>query len=146
MIKLVWAWWCHQMETFSALLAICVGNSPHKGQSRVALMFSLICVWINGWINNREAGDLRRYRAHHDVTVWDLYPSNNPVKFQTDLKKKWVIEQTSLVIRMVRRKHSQRDGLTDRKRAKDTTPRKKIVRGRVIVLIRQKIRGPLFLT
>ena len=38
-------------------------NSPHKGQWRGALMFSLICVWINGWVNNREAGDLRRYRA-----------------------------------------------------------------------------------
>ena len=24
---------------------------------------------INGWANNREAGDLRRYRAHYDVTV-----------------------------------------------------------------------------
>ena len=32
-------------------------------------MFSLICVWINGWANNREAGDLIRYRAHYDVTV-----------------------------------------------------------------------------
>ena len=66
-------WWRHQMETFSALLAICAGkspvNSPHKGQCRGALMFSLICVWINGWVNNREAGDLRRHRAHYDVTV-----------------------------------------------------------------------------
>ena len=44
-------------------------NSPHKNQWRVALMFSLICAWIDGWVNNREAGDLRRYRAHHDVTV-----------------------------------------------------------------------------
>ena len=44
-------------------------NSPHKGQRRGALMFSLICVWINGWENNREAGDLRRYRAHFDVIV-----------------------------------------------------------------------------
>ena len=26
-------------------------NSPHKGQWRGALMFSLICVWINSWIN-----------------------------------------------------------------------------------------------
>ena len=34
-------------------------NSPHKGQWRGALMFSLICAWINGWVNNREAGDLR---------------------------------------------------------------------------------------
>ena len=44
-------------------------NSPHKGQWRGALMFYLICAWINGWVNNREAGDLRRNRAHYDVTV-----------------------------------------------------------------------------
>ena len=44
-------------------------NSPHKGQWHGALMFSLNYVWINGWVNNREAGDLRRYRAHYDVTV-----------------------------------------------------------------------------
>ena len=44
-------------------------NSPHKGQWRGALMFSLICAWLNGWVNNREAGDLRRRRAHYDVTV-----------------------------------------------------------------------------
>ena len=33
-------------------------NSPHKGQWRGALMFSLICAWTNGWINHRDAGDL----------------------------------------------------------------------------------------
>ena len=44
-------------------------NSTHKGQWRGALMFSLICVWINDWVNNGEAGDLRRYRIHYDVTV-----------------------------------------------------------------------------
>ena len=44
-------------------------NSSHKGQWRGALMFSLICVWINDWVNNREAGDLRRYSAHYDVIV-----------------------------------------------------------------------------
>ena len=33
-------------------------NSSHKGQLRGALMFSLICVWIDGWVNNREAGGL----------------------------------------------------------------------------------------
>ena len=43
-------------------------NSLHKGQWRGTL-FSLICVWINGWVNNRETGDLRRYRAHCDVIV-----------------------------------------------------------------------------
>ena len=44
-------------------------NSPHKGQWRGPLMFSLICDWTNGWVNNRDAGDLRRRRAHYDVTV-----------------------------------------------------------------------------
>ena len=68
-------WWRHQMGPFSALLAICefTGHRwiPHKGQWRGALMFSLICVQINGWVNNGEAGDLRRYRTHSDVTVMD---------------------------------------------------------------------------
>ena len=40
------------MKTFSAILAICAGNSP-----------------VTGWVNNREAGDLRRHRAHYDVIV-----------------------------------------------------------------------------
>ena len=44
-------------------------NSPHKGQWRVALMISLFCAWINGWVNNGEAGDSRRHRAHYDVVV-----------------------------------------------------------------------------
>ena len=44
-------------------------NSPHKGQWRGALMFSLICARINSWVNNSEAGDLRRHQTHCDVIV-----------------------------------------------------------------------------
>ena len=44
-------------------------NFPHRGLWRGALMFSLICAWINGWVNSGKAGDLRRHRAHYDVTV-----------------------------------------------------------------------------
>ena len=47
-------------------------NSPHKGQWRGALVFYLICVWINAWVNNREAGeagDLRRHCAYYDVII-----------------------------------------------------------------------------
>ena len=44
-------------------------NYQHKGQWRGALMFSLIWAWMNGWVNNREAGDLIRHRAHYDVTL-----------------------------------------------------------------------------
>ena len=52
-------------------------NSPHKGQWRGALMFSLICARLNGWVNNREAGDLRRHRAHYDVIV--MYRQNKSI-------------------------------------------------------------------
>ena len=45
------------------------GNSHHKGQWCGALIFSMTSAWINGWVNNREAGDLRRHRAHYDVIV-----------------------------------------------------------------------------
>ena len=27
-----YSWWCHQVETFSALLAVCAGNSPVTGE------------------------------------------------------------------------------------------------------------------
>ena len=69
-------------ENISALLALCAGNGlvtgefpSHKGQWRGALMFSLICAWINRWVNNGEAGDLRRHGAHYNVAVimwWDV--------------------------------------------------------------------------
>ena len=49
-------------------------TSPHKGQWRGALMFSLICVWTKNWVNNRETGDLRRYRVHCDVRSWVRSP------------------------------------------------------------------------
>ena len=62
-------------------------NFPHKGQWRGALMFYLICVWINAWVNNREAGDLRRHRGHYDVIVMQmlgyitLSMKCNPIRF-----------------------------------------------------------------
>ena len=60
-------------RNISAILALCAGispvNSPNKGQWCGALMFSLICTCSNGWVNTRDASDLRRHRAHSDVTV-----------------------------------------------------------------------------
>ena len=47
-------------------------NSPYKDQWRGALMFSLICACTNDWVNNRDAGNLRRHRAHLNVTVMSL--------------------------------------------------------------------------
>ena len=43
-------------------------DSPHKGQWGRALMF-FICSWINSWVNNREAGNLRCHGGHYDVIV-----------------------------------------------------------------------------
>ena len=51
-------------------------NSPHKGQWRGALMFSLTCAWMNDLVNNREAGALRRHRANYDVTLMGRYHLN----------------------------------------------------------------------
>ena len=67
--------WRHQKETFSALLAFCAENSPvaceFPLQRPVTRSYdvSLICTWRNGWVSNRDAGDLRRHRAYCDVTV-----------------------------------------------------------------------------
>ena len=50
--------------------ALEIHRSPvHKGPWRGTLMFLLIYTWLNGWVNNRDAGDLRPNRAHYDVTV-----------------------------------------------------------------------------
>ena len=48
-------------------------NSPHKSQRRGALMFPLISAWTNTWANHEDAGDFRRHRVHHDVTVMTEY-------------------------------------------------------------------------
>ena len=76
-------------------------NSPHKGQWRGALMFSLICAWPNGWVNNQNADDLRRHHTHYDVTVmwcriviqwsgqpWDLSAFNASLLSNFELVKR----------------------------------------------------------
>ena len=63
------------MEKFTKLQAICAGNSSVTGEfpaqkpvtRKFYVFFDLRL--NNGWVNNREAGDMRRHRAHHDVTV-----------------------------------------------------------------------------
>ena len=52
-------------------------NSPHKGQCRGALIFPLEIRRINGWVNNREAGDLRLAHAHYDVIVMRMWHSTD---------------------------------------------------------------------
>ena len=61
------SWWRYQMETFSAFLAIYTGNSPVTDE--FPAQRPVICVWINGWVNNCGAGELIRYRAHCDIIL-----------------------------------------------------------------------------
>ena len=75
-------------------------NFPRKGQWRRALMFSLICVWIDSWVNNREAGDLRLHRAHYDVIVmfckcWSLISKY----FATNMRPRLITYDQDLCIR-----------------------------------------------
>ena len=42
---------------------------PTKASDAELWCFLLICAWINAWVNNREAGDLKRHCAHYDVIV-----------------------------------------------------------------------------
>ena len=69
-------------------------NSPHKGQWHGALMFSLICVWVIGWVNNREAGDLRRICAHYDATLMH--------KFHGDIVVHYCLTSLALIQRKTR--------------------------------------------
>ena len=104
-------WWRHQMEIFSALLAFCAGNSPvpvnspHIGQWREALMFSLIYAWINDWLNNREAGDLRRHRGHCDVNVIykqiDGLPTSPPLSKIVYVFKGWFVILCYITVKSV---------------------------------------------
>ena len=69
------SWWRHQMETFSVSLALCGGNLLVAGvfhsQRPVTRSFDIFSDLRpkNVWANNRDAGDLRRHRAHRDVIV-----------------------------------------------------------------------------
>ena len=68
------AWRRHQMETLSASLALCAGNSPVTSEYRSQRPVTRSCdVFFSSapWVNNREAGDLRRHRPHYDVIVMD---------------------------------------------------------------------------
>ena len=50
-------------------------NFSHKGQWRGVLMFSLICAWINGWVNNTVR-----------LVIWD---TSRPLWRHCNAKKCW---------------------------------------------------------
>ena len=71
-------WWCHVMETFSVLLALCAGNSlvtgefPSQRPVTQSFDFSLICTCANDWVNNQDASYLRCCCTHYDLTVMQI--------------------------------------------------------------------------
>ena len=82
------------METLSALLAICAGNSPVPGefpaQRPVTRIFNIFFdLHLNkSWVNNGGAGDLRRYRTHYDIRVMHLAitcTNANPTSIENSL-------------------------------------------------------------
>ena len=103
-------WWRHQMEIFPRYWPFVRGthrspmNSSHKSQWRVALMFSFICAWTNGWPNNRDAGDFKRHGAYYDVAVMSdgqtgLWPSLRSFSAGYRLSLQW--------------RHDERDGVSN---------------------------------
>ena len=86
------------MEFFSRYWLFVTGihlspaDSTQKGQWRGASMFSLIYAWTNGWVSDRDAGDLRRHRASCDIIVMKLYFWKNfgllPTKFRWSFRYK----------------------------------------------------------
>ena len=69
------SWNDYIMTSFRVTGHLCGEFAGHRWNP--ALMFSLICAWIHSWINNREAGDVRRHRAHYDITLMALLTSND---------------------------------------------------------------------
>ena len=89
-------------------------NSLHKGQWRRALMFSLICIWINCWVNNREAGDLRCYHTHYDVIVMQFFKCvvvNTFMKFFNAFASGWMpqdpFDDTSISVYVIQSVNDQ---------------------------------------
>ena len=67
-------WWRHQMETFSALLALCEGNLPVTGEfpSQKPVTRSFDVFFYMRWykrLSKPLRRHLRRHRAHYGVTV-----------------------------------------------------------------------------
>ena len=92
-------------------------NSPHKAQWRGAVMFSSICARINGWVNNGEAGDLRRHPVHYDVIVMKCHSCFQKTdQFSTPglCKESPGCSNSSWLVRLILQwRHNKRDGVSN---------------------------------
>ena len=86
-----YSWWLHQIETVSALLALCHRWIPRlKASDAYLWCFLWSAPWINGWVQNRNADDFRRHRSHHEGIVMAricLIPS--PIVFCIYMQVVW---------------------------------------------------------
>ena len=87
-------------------------TSPHKRQWDGALVFSLICEWINGCENNREAWDLRRHLTHYDVAVMLIWgyrqqPSSRQISSRTEAITEILELSWRQICRQLCRQHQQ---------------------------------------
>ena len=76
--RTITTWWCHQMETFSALLALCVGISPATGEFPTQRPVTSVDVFFDLQLDQYlrlqwRPGYLRRHRAHYDATVMIVF-------------------------------------------------------------------------
>ena len=76
-------WWCNQIETFCMLLVLYAGNSPvtreFPSQRPVTVSSDVFFdLHLNkGWVNNRDASDLRHHHTHYDITImWVVFGPN----------------------------------------------------------------------
>ena len=99
MLNIIWnynlPWWRHQMETFLRYWPFVEGihRSPLDSLTKAS-----DGARTNGWANNRDAGDLRRHRAHYDVTVmcqeWQCYFKLRCVNTSGQIKMTNILQTT----------------------------------------------------
>ena len=99
-------------ENILRVTGICAGNSPvtgdspHKGQWRWILIFSLICASINVWVNKHEAGDLRRHRTRYDVIVMIMFIGHTTFpNYSSSLFIKYLLQYWTIYCCMVLTSH-----------------------------------------
>ena len=102
-------WW--PMVPFTMMTSsngnFCAGNSPVTGEFPAQrpvtrsfdVLFDLRLYYINAWVHNREAGDLRRHRAHYDVIVMETVSIAGSVFFMTSWQDSPIYTKWSCVHR-----------------------------------------------
>ena len=109
-----WSWWRHQMETFSAVLAICAGNSPVSSEfpaqrpvtRSFEVFFDLRLIKRLGWVNTHGAGHLWRHcNVKHSIEALEIKIQEILIKTENILSKKTYFEMSHVVLgRFLRKK------------------------------------------